>query len=307
MRIVSLLPSTTEILFAIGAGPDVVGVTFECDFPPEARTRRIVSTSAMPEGLGPAEIDAYVAGAVARGEDLYRLSADALAELDADLVVTQDLCAVCAVDVSVVDDALAYLGCRAEVLTIDPHTLDDVFASISVLGRATNHEDESAALVASLRLRLDRVRERVAGRPRPRVMLLEWTDPPYAPGHWVPEMIEAAGGECLLGRHGEKSQRVLWETVLDAEPEVVVVAPCGYDLTRSQAIAADLQASGVLPTGVTVHAVDANASWARPGTRLVDGVEELAALLHPHRPGRDPGRAAWRTPSTAASTVGGAD
>ncbi|MFC6342981.1 cobalamin-binding protein, partial [Nocardioides hankookensis] len=154
MRIVSLLPSTTEILFAIGAGDDVVGVTFECDFPAEARSRRVVSTSAMPEGLTPAEIDAYVVGAMSRGEDLYHLSADALAELDADLVVTQDLCAVCAVDVSVVDDALAYLGCRAEVLTIDPHTLDEVLDSIVVLGRATGHEPEAAGLVAGLRDRL---------------------------------------------------------------------------------------------------------------------------------------------------------
>src|SRR3954452_11472162 len=172
MRIVSLLPSTTEILFAIGAGDDVVGVTFECDFPIEARTRRIVSTSAMPEGLTPAEIDAYVVGAMSRGEDLYHLSADALAEVDADLVVTQDLCAVCAVDVSVVDDALAYLGCRAEVLTIDPHTLDEVFDSIVALGRATGHQDSAQRLVADQRRRLDVVRHQSAGRPRPRVMFL---------------------------------------------------------------------------------------------------------------------------------------
>lgn len=281
VRIVSLLPSTTEILFAIGAGDDVVGVTFECDFPAEARERRIVSTSAMPEGLTPAEIDAYVVGAMARGEDLYHLSADALAELDADLVVTQDLCAVCAVDVSVVDDALSYLGCRAEVLTIDPHTLDEVFASIDLLGRATGHPEEAAALVSSLQVRLDAVRERVAGRPRPRVMLLEWTDPPYAPGHWVPEMVEAAGAECLLGKPGARSERVLWESVHEARPDVVVVAPCGYDLAGARSLAADLVASGVLPDGVPVHAVDANAAWARPGTRLVDGVEELADVLHP--------------------------
>ena len=281
MRIVSLLPSTTEILFAIGAGDDVVGVTFECDHPPEARSRRVVSTSAMPEALTPAEIDAYVVGAIARGEDLYHLSADALAELDADLVVTQDLCAVCAVDVSVVDDALAYLGCRAEVLTIDPHTLDEVFGSIVLLGRATGHEDEAAALVDAQRARVDSVRARVAGRPRPRVMLLEWTDPPYAPGHWVPEMVEAAGGVCLLGKPGARSERVLWESVHAAEPEVVVVAPCGYDLAGARSLATDLVASGVLPAGVPVHAVDANAAWARPGTRLVDGVEELAAILHP--------------------------
>ncbi|WP_246355148.1 ABC transporter substrate-binding protein [Nocardioides ungokensis] len=200
MRIVSLLPSTTEILFAIGAGPDVVGVTFECDHPAEARSRSIVSTSAMPEGLTPSEIDSFVTSAMARGEDLYHLDEGALAGLDADLVVTQDLCAVCAVDVSVVDDALAHLGCTAEVLTIDPHTIDEVHASIRTLGRATGHEAEAAALVDSLCARLDGVRRRVAGRPRPRVMLLEWTDPPFAPGHWVPEMIEAAGVSRCSGR-----------------------------------------------------------------------------------------------------------
>ena len=279
MRIVSLLPSTTEILFAIGAGDDVVGVTFECDHPPEARTRTIVSSSAMPEGLAPAAIDSFVASAMARGEDLYRLDEGALSGLDADLVVTQDLCAVCAVDVSVVDDALAHLGCTAEVLTIDPHTLDQVFDSIGVLGKATGHETEAADLVTGLRDRLSAVRRRVADRPRPRVMLLEWTDPPFAPGHWVPEMIETAGGEPLLGTAGEKSRRVTWEQVHAADPEVVVVAPCGFDRAGSQALADQLVASGALPVGVPVHAVDANAAWARPGARLVDGVEELAALL----------------------------
>jgi iron complex transport system substrate-binding protein len=281
VRIVSLLPSTTEILFAIGAGDDVVGVTFECDFPPEARTRTIVSTSAMPHGLTPAEIDAYVVGAMARGEDLYHLAEDALAGLDADLVVTQDLCAVCAVDVSVVDDALAHLGCTADVLTIDPHTLDEVLDSILELGRVTGHLDAATALVDAQRARLAAVTARVAGRDRPRVMLLEWTDPPYAPGHWVPEMIETAGGVPLLGKPGAKSERVLWETVHEAAPDVVVVAPCGYDLAGATALARELVASGVLPPGVPVHPVDANASWARPGTRLVDGVEELAEILHP--------------------------
>jgi len=281
VRIVSLLPSTTEILFAIGAGEDVVGVTFECDFPAEARSRTVVSTSAMPEGLTPAEIDAFVVGAMARGEDLYHLDEGALAGLDADLVVTQDLCAVCAVDVSVVDDALAHLGCTAEVLTIDPHTLDEVFASIEQLGAATGHEDEARALVASQRARLDVVRQRVAGRARPRVMFLEWTDPPFAPGHWIPEMITLAGGEPVLGTAGEKSVRVTWDQVHAVLPEVIVVAPCGYDRDGSAALADELVASRVLPVGVPVYAVDANASWARPGTRLVDGVEELAATLHP--------------------------
>jgi iron complex transport system substrate-binding protein len=280
VRIVSLLPSVTEILFAIGAGDDVVGVTFECDFPPEARTRAIVSTSAMPEGMAPSEIDAFVAGAVARGEDLYHLDEGALAGLDADLVVTQDLCAVCAVDVSVVDEALAHLGCTAEVLTIDPHTLDEVLSSIETLGAATGRLDAARALVDAQRERLATVAERVAGGPRPRVMLLEWTDPPFAPGHWIPEMVALAGGDPVLGTPGEKSRRVTWESVHEAEPDVVVVAPCGFDRAGAAAQAHALERSGRLPAGVVVHAVDANAAWARPGTRLVDGVEELAGLLH---------------------------
>jgi iron complex transport system substrate-binding protein len=280
VRIVSLLPSTTEILFALGAGDDVVGVTFECDFPAEARTRTIVSTSAMPGGLTPAEIDAFVTQALTRGEDLYHLDEGALAGLDAELVVTQDLCAVCAVDVKAVDDALAHLGCTADVLTIDPHTLDEVFASIETLGAATGRHDAARSLVASQRARLAAVEARVAGRPRPRVLLLEWTDPPFAPGHWIPEMVVLAGGEPVLGTPGQQSRRVTWDQVHAARPEVVVVAPCGYDRDGAEALADDLVHAGVLPDGVPLHAVDSNASWARPGTRLVDGVEELAALLH---------------------------
>jgi iron complex transport system substrate-binding protein len=279
VRIVSLLPSTTEILFALGAGDDVVGVTFECDFPAEARSRRIVSTSAMPAGLAPSEIDAFVVGAMARGEDLYHLDEGALAGLDADLVVTQDLCAVCAVDVSVVDDALAHLGCSAEVLTIDPHTLDEVLDSILTLGRATGRPGEADRIVADQRRRLEVVGRDVAGRPRPRVMFLEWTDPPFAPGHWIPEMISIAGGEPVLGTPGARSRRVTWEQVHAADPDLVVVAPCGFDREGCRRLADDLVSSGALPDGVPVHAVDANASWARPGTRLVDGVEELALIL----------------------------
>ncbi|WP_243395134.1 cobalamin-binding protein [Nocardioides currus] len=277
MRIVSLLPSTTEILFAIGAGQDVVGVTFECDFPPEARTRRIVSTSAMPEGLTPKEIDDFVVAATAAGQDLYRLDEGALADLDADLVVTQDLCAVCAVDVSVVDDALAHLGCTAEVLTLDPHTLDEVFATIHTLGRATGREDAAASLVAGLHARLAEVVRRVAHRPRPRVVLLEWTDPPFAPGHWIPEMIDLAGGEPVLGVAGAKSVRTTWADVDAARPDLVVVAPCGYDRAGARALADEI--AGELPSGVRVHAVDADAAWARPGPRLLDGIEELARVL----------------------------
>ena len=284
-RIVSLLPSATEILFAIGAGDQVVGVTFECDFPAEARERRIVSTSALPEGLSSADVDAFVAAAVRAGEDLYHLDAGALADLDADLVVTQDLCAVCAVDVSVVDDALAHLGCTAEVVTTDPHTLEEVLETVVLLGEVTGHREEADALVASLRARLDAVAARVSGRvaartaPAPRVLLLEWTDPPYAPGHWVPEMVTLAGGEPVLGRAGAKSVRVTWEDARAGDPEVVVCAPCGFDLEGSASLARDLVAGDELPRHLPVWAVDANASFARPGPRLVDGVEALERVV----------------------------
>lgn len=281
MRIVSLLPSATEILFAVGAGDDVVGVTFECDHPAEARDRTIVSTSAMPESLSSKEIDAYVAEAMRRGEDLYHLDEGALAGLDADLVVTQDLCAVCAVDVSVVDDALSHLGCTADVLTVDPHTLDEVLGSVLLLGERTGHADRAEALVRSLRERLETVQQAVAGRDRPRLLLLEWTDPPYAPGHWVPQMVTLAGGEPALGRPGEKSVRVTWEQCRDSRPDLVVCAPCGYDLAGSRKLAEEVAGSGVLPPHLPVWAADANASFARPGPRLVDGVEALAGILHP--------------------------
>lgn len=281
MRIVSLLPSTTEILFALGAGDDVVGVTFECDEPAVARTRRIVSTSTLPEGLTPAEIDRVVAERMRAGEDLYHLDAGALADLDADLVVTQDLCAVCAVDVSVVDEALTHLGCRAEVLTIDPHSLDEVLASVVTLGRATGQEGRAREIVARQRARLAAVVASVSTATRVHALVLEWTDPPFAPGHWVPEMVTLAGGVNAIGAAGAKSVRVTWDEALAGSPEVIVAAPCGYHLDDASQLTEILVAQGVLPIDVPVWAVDANASFARPGPRLVDGVEALAAIFHP--------------------------
>ena len=276
MRIVSLLPSTTEILFALGVGDQVVGVTFECDHPAEARSRRVVSTTAMPEGLDPAGIDAFVAAATAAGEDLYRLDEDALADLDADLVLTQDLCAVCAIDVDTVDAALAHLGCRAEVLSFDPHTLAEVAASIREIGRAVGRVEAAEELAAPLE---ELTRAAATAGPRPRVAVLEWTDPPYAPGHWIPEMVEAAGGECVLGTAGQRSVRTTWEDLAAARPDLVVVAPCGFGREGAQAQADALEAAGVLPAGVPTYAVDANGHWARPGPRLAEGVADLRDAL----------------------------
>lgn len=284
----SLLPSTTEILFALGAGDQVVGVTFECDYPRQARQRRIVSTSTLPEGLSPAEIDRIVGERLAAGEDLYRLDRGALSGLDADLVVTQDLCAVCAVDVSNVHDALDYLACRADVLTIDPYDLAGVLGSIRTLGEATGMTARADELVGELRARLDALQQQVAGRTRPRTLVLEWTDPPFAPGHWIPEMVTAAGGTPALGVAGESSYRTTWADVADAAPQVVVCAPCGFGLTESSRLAEQVVTSGVLPPGVPVWAVDANASFARPGPRLVDGVAALASIMHPDLGAPDP-------------------
>jgi len=262
--------------FALGAGDEVVGVTFECDYPAQARQRRIVSTSALHEGLSAAQIDAAVSARLAAGEDLYHLEQQALRDLDADLVVTQDLCAVCAVDVSLVNDALDYLGCRAEVLTLDPQTLEEVFGSVLAVGRATGREPAAQVIGDALRMRLSLVHQAVARRPPVPVLVLEWTDPPFAPGHWVPDMVAAAGGRSVLGKPGEKSYRTTWEAVAGAGAGVVVAAPCGYGLPASIGLAEQMVAAGRVPEGVPVWAVDANASFARPGPRLVDGIEALA-------------------------------
>lgn len=285
MRIVSLLPSATEILFDLGLGDDVVGVTFECDFPPAAREKRIVSMSALPEGLSPAEIDAVVKQRIAAGEDLYRLDRGAFAEIDPELVVTQDLCAVCAVDVSEVDDALAYLACTAEVLTLDPQTLDEVVDSVLEAGRATGRRERAAAIVAGLRQRLDAVAERVRGATRRPTLVLEWTDPAFTGGHWVPDMVAAAGGESLLGFPGANSRGVEWEEIAGSAAEVVIVSPCGYRLDGASELAAEVIAGRRLPGAAEVWAIDADAVVVRPGPRVVDGVEVMSQILHPGRCG----------------------
>lgn len=281
----SLLPSATEILFALGGGDEVVGVTFECDHPPEARSRRIVSTSALPEGLAPGAIDALVRERLARGEDLYHLDRGALADIGPDLIVTQDLCAVCAVDVSEVEDALIHLGCQARVLTLDPMRLDEVIASVGTVGTATGRDAAAADLMSSLRARLGALAARLeSARSRP-VLVLEWTDPPFSAGHWVPDMVAAAGGAEVLGRAGERSEAVTWARVHASGPEVVIVAPCGFRLDGAFGLAEELVDGGAVPPGAEVWAVDADAYVVRPGPRVVEGCEMLATVLHPDRCG----------------------
>ncbi|MCC5953428.1 MAG: ABC transporter substrate-binding protein [Acidimicrobiia bacterium] len=281
MRIVSLLPSATEIAFAIGAGEDVVGVTFECDEPPEARSRTILTSSALPEGLSPAEIDAAVATRMAAGEDLYRLHEGALADLDPDVVLTQDLCAVCAVNLDDTRAALDHLGCRAEVVTLDPHDIDGIFETIVRTGDVLGRSAAAATLVKGLEERLAAVSTAVAGADQPRVAVLEWVDPLFAPGHWVPEMVTRAGGIAAIGTAGAPSVRISAEDLAAADADVIVVAPCGFGLDGAAEQAAAAAAAGVLPDGVPVWAIDADGIVVRPGPRVVDGVEAMAQLLHP--------------------------
>jgi iron complex transport system substrate-binding protein len=279
MRVVSLLPSATEVVAALGLADDLVGVSFECDRPPDIRERAAVVVGGLDTaGLGPGEVDAAVRARVAAGEDLYTLHAGALADLAPDLIITQDLCQVCALPAGTVRDALAHLGADADVLTLDPHTLDDVLATITVVGGRTGVPARAAELVEALRARLDAVAAAVAARPRPRVAVVEWTDPPFTAGHWVPDLVTAAGGEPVGATSGARSVTTTWDAIDAGDPEVVLVAPCGYGLAA--AVEQARTVAGHLP-GRTVWAIDADGLVVRPGPRLVDGVEAIAAVLHP--------------------------
>lgn len=281
MRIVSLLPSATEILFELGLADSVVGVTFECDYPPQARDKRIVSTSALPEGLTPGEIDRVVKERMEAGEDLYRLDRGAFADIDPTMVVTQDLCAVCAVDVSEVDDALAFLQCKADVVTLDPMSLSEVLASIGTVGAATGRVEAATAMIEDLEARLRTLEAAVAGVSRPNTLMLEWTDPAFSAGHWVPDLVVAGGGFSVLANPGANSVGVEWDAVRSSGAEVVVVSPCGFGLDGAADLAAPVIASGQLPPDAEVWAIDADAYIVRPGPRVVRGAEVLASILHP--------------------------
>jgi iron complex transport system substrate-binding protein len=279
VRLVSLLPSATEIVYSLGLGDDLVGVTFECDEPPTARSdKEIVVGGRDTSGMTPADIDEYVRDQLANGEDLYTLHADALARLRPDLILTQDLCRVCALPSGHVEEALDYLGCRADVLSLDPYTLDEVLGTILAVGERTGAADRAERVVAGLRSRLAKLAVRVAGRPRPRVALVEWVDPPFAAGHWIPDLVTAAGGEPVAARPGQRSAELTWPEIAAAEPDLVIVAPCGYHLAGAVSQAAVVTAA--LP-GVPVWAIDGDSLVVRPGPRLVDGAEAIAAILHP--------------------------
>jgi iron complex transport system substrate-binding protein len=283
VRIVSLVPSATEMLFALGLGDDVTGVTHECDYPAEARERPRVTRDVIGPGLSAAQIDRAVRDLTERGEAIYELDEDALHRLQPDLIVTQQLCAVCAVSYDDVRAIADRLESEPRVVSLDPHTLGEVLGDVRTLAQATDAKDAGVGLVQDAAGRIDRVRLTVRAAEPVTVAALEWLDPVFVAGHWTPQLIEYAGGRDVLGLAGEHSRQVGWDVVRAAAPEVVIVMPCGYDAERALEEACDyadeLQAVGAR----RVVAVDAAAYFSRPGPRLIDGLELLAHILHPDR------------------------
>jgi iron complex transport system substrate-binding protein len=289
MRIVSLLPSTTEIAFALGLGDEVVAVTHECDFPPAARALPVITASALDHSdASSEEIDAAVRGQLRDGISIYSLDEALLARLQPDLILTQALCDVCAVSFGTVERAAGAIGGAPLLLSLEPTSLAGIFGTILAVGGATGRRAAAEELVAALKQRVATVRERAAtATTRPRVACLEWFDPPFGPGHWLPELVELAGGKPGLGRAEEPSRRISWGDVIAFAPEVIVLTPCGFDIERTAREAAEIlphrMGWSALPAvrAGRVYAVDGNSYFSRPGPRIVDSLELLAELIHP--------------------------
>jgi iron complex transport system substrate-binding protein len=281
MRIASLVPSATEMLFALGLGDRVVAVTHECDHPARARSLPHLTRTVLDEGLDAGEIDTAVKATVGEGRALYELNEELLAELEPDVIVTQAICDVCAVSYEDVVAVASRLPSEPRVLQQDPSTLGEVLEDVIRLGEAIGVEAEAHLVRGELEGRLATVRAAVSGASEPRVVALEWLDPPFVGGHWIPEMISIAGGEDVAGPPGLKSPEVGWGALAGLGPDVVIAMPCGWDVSEShdQAVA-HWDRIAALGAG-RVYAVDAASTFSRPGPRLVDGVELLGHILHP--------------------------
>jgi iron complex transport system substrate-binding protein len=281
MKICSLLPSATEILFLLGLGDQIVAVTHECDYPPDAASKLTITQNVIDhERLTSAQIDHHVASNIGRHGSIYNLNEDLLQALQPDLIITQELCDVCAVSYKQVQQAAKVLEGRTKLVSLEPTTLGEVFDNILLVGELTDRQDAARKTVRELRNRLDRVKERVRGLRRPKVYAMEWLDPPFTAGHWVPEMVEIAGGDEVLGKAAAKSERIAPERVLEASPEIIVLMPCGFSLERT---IEEYKRTTFLPGwSGQVYAVDGSSYFNRPGPRLVDGVEILAEIFHPN-------------------------
>jgi iron complex transport system substrate-binding protein len=279
------------MLFALGLGPEVVAVTHECDYPPAARNLPRVTRDVLPSGLSAAQIDAAVKERTLAGDSIYELDAGALHDLEPDLIVTQALCSVCAVsydDVSAIADEISS---QPRVISLDPHTIGEVLGDARTLAQATDRKDAAVDLVRQAAERIDRVRVAVKDARRPRVVALEWLDPPFAAGHWTPQLINLAGGDDVLGFPGENSEERTWQEIEAVQPDIVIVMPCGYDAEIAHR-EAEMHRDQLATLGAgEVVAVDASAYFSRPGPRIVDGLEILAGIIHPELFDEAPGRA----------------
>jgi len=304
MRIWSLLPSATEILFALGLGEQVTGVTHECDFPPDAATKPRVTTSYIDSSRPSAEIDRQVTERLRSGQPLYGIVDEELRRNPPDVIVTQDLCPVCAVSPTDFTKHLDMAGCSARVITLNPNLLEDVLGDIREIGLATDRGDEAGRLIEALERRIENVRRAVDGAPRPRTLCLEWLDPPMPGGHWLPQMVYLAGGESKPIAPGQPSRKVAWEELAALQPEVIALMPCGFvgeRAVREAAVLTGLPGWQELPAvrSGRVYVTDGNAFFSRPGPRLVDGLETLAVMLHPDRWSKAPKGSILRLPAKA--------
>ncbi len=283
-RIVSLLPSATEICYALGLGDRVVGVTHECDHPPAARLLPVLTSSTLPRAAGSRDVDRHVRASLHAGSSLYALDAAALERLAPDLIVTQELCAVCAVSYEIVARAAKRLRGDPRVVSLEPSSLEDVYANIVTLGELTGANTAATTLVGTMQTRMAELSRRVTGRPPPRTLVLEWSDPPMGGGHWTPGLVVAAGGEPVLGNAGANSRVLDWSDIGATDPDVVIVAPCGYDLAAAERAADELaahpqwRALRAVRTG-RAYALDGNAYVNRPGPRLVDTADLFASAM----------------------------
>jgi iron complex transport system substrate-binding protein len=280
LRICSLLPSGTEILYSLGLGDQVVAVTHECDYPAETASKPKITEDLIDHSrLTSSEIDHHVTANIGKHGSIYRLKEDLLEALHPDLIVTQELCEVCAVSYKEVQNAARVLEGRTKIVSLEPNTIAEVFDTVLLLGELTGCQKAADKNVREMKTRLDRVRERVNGLRRPRAYAMEWLDPPFSGGHWVPEMVEIAGGVEVLGKAGAKSQRITPEQVLEANPEIIVLMPCGFSLERT---VDEYRRKPFLPGwSGQVYAVDGSSYFNRSGPRLIDGVEILAEIFHP--------------------------
>ena len=290
MKICSFLPSATEIVYALGLGNQLVGVSHECDFPPEARQKpRVVTTTIKQNETSSAEIDQRVQTCLRTGESLYQLDLSRLRELQPDVVITQELCQVCAIDASQVLNQLRDLPHQPKIISLHPHTLAEALEDIRIIGQEIGQLEAATTFIKTLTQRVERVRSFVEDVPnQPRVFCLEWLEPPMACGHWVPEMVEMAGGIEVLGRAGEQSRYVTWPEIVEAKPEVIVLMPCGFPIERTKrelSIVTSRPEWRDLPAvrNGQVYVVDGPAYFNCSGPRLIDGIELLAGLLHPDR------------------------